>query len=45
VPKKAGRNRALTVRAKAHDNKAAIHVYEGKALHKINTADIAGFSG
>ena len=41
--KKMGRNRAVTVRAKAHDNKAAIHTYEGKALHKINTADIAGF--
>ena len=40
--KETGRNRAITVRAKSHDNKAAIHVYEGKALHKIDTADIAG---
>lgn len=40
--KETGRNRAVTVRAQMHDNKAAIHVYEGKALHKIDTADIAG---
>ncbi len=40
--KNGGRNRAVTVRAASHNNKAAIHVYEGKALHKLDTADIAG---
>lgn len=38
--KTGGRNRAVTVRASAHDHKPAIQVQEGKALYKMNTADI-----
>jgi len=38
--KETGRNRAVTVRAAAHDNRAAIHVYEGRALHKTTTAEM-----
>lgn len=38
--KETGRNRAVTVRAAAHNNQATIQVYEGRALHKTDLADM-----
>ncbi len=40
--KETGRNRAVTVRARAYDNKPSIHIFEGRPLDKTSTAELMG---
>ena len=40
--KETGRNRAVTVRARAYDNKPGIHIFEGRPVDKTSLAEMMG---